>query len=155
MNDGGCSCFWNQNECMKNEADCSGMGITSVAQCELNGGGTVAEGWSGSDTGSNWCNSCSCESHGMMICTMMACGQAPDCPIGAGLTVPDGWSGLGPDSCNTCTCSAGSLSCTAMACIADDAPWWNDDGAPTSRSAPFAHIGMALFIGTCVQLLSH
>ena len=41
--------------------------------CTLSGGETVENGWSGEDTGDNYCNSCFC-SNGVLGCTKMACG---------------------------------------------------------------------------------
>ena len=41
--------------------------------CTLSGGETVASGWSGEDTGDNYCNNCFC-SNGVLGCTKMACG---------------------------------------------------------------------------------
>jgi len=41
-------------------------------QCVLTGGETVPGGWSGPDTGSNFCNSCTCE-FGMLACTLLIC----------------------------------------------------------------------------------
>ena len=41
--------------------------------CTLSGGETVESGWSGEDTGDNYCNSCFC-SNGVLGCTEMACG---------------------------------------------------------------------------------
>ena len=40
--------------------------------CELTGGETVYNGWSGKDTGTNHCNQCRCI-NGMLACTKMAC----------------------------------------------------------------------------------
>jgi len=40
--------------------------------CELTGGETVYDGWSGKDTGANHCNQCRCI-NGMLACTKMAC----------------------------------------------------------------------------------
>ena len=73
MNDGGCSCYWNSTTCAMNSSDCSGVGITSVGDnCTLTGGEVVTDGWSGKDTGTNWCNSCSC-GQGMLACTEIGC----------------------------------------------------------------------------------
>ena len=73
MNDGGCSCYWNSTTCAMNSSDCSGVGDTSVGDnCTLTGGEVVTDGWSGKDTGTNWCNSCSC-GQGMLACTEIGC----------------------------------------------------------------------------------
>lgn len=40
--------------------------------CTLAGGEIVVQGWSGNDTGSNYCNKCRCMS-GNLACTKMAC----------------------------------------------------------------------------------
>ena len=42
-------------------------------RCTLSGGETVESGWSGKDTGDNYCNNCFC-SNGVLGCTKMACG---------------------------------------------------------------------------------
>lgn len=42
-------------------------------RCTLSGGETVESGWSGEDTGDNYCNNCFC-SNGVLGCTKMACG---------------------------------------------------------------------------------
>ena len=166
--------------------------------CKLSGGEPVADGWSGSDTGANHCNSCTCRA-GSLACTEMACEpqecckaltasclacglglseveycqQHPDtqgcppstggvsvrdavcaskacgdtctvegdmagmcdsagkcsfeydklgckngCKLSGGEPVADGWSGsdTGANHCNSCTCRAGSLACTEIAC---------------------------------------
>ena len=40
--------------------------------CKLTGGQVVLDGWSGKDTGTNYCNQCRCM-NGMLACTKMAC----------------------------------------------------------------------------------
>ena len=40
--------------------------------CTLSNGVKVEEGWSGNDTGNNWCNKCRCM-NGNLACTRMAC----------------------------------------------------------------------------------
>merc|ERR1712136_735511 len=40
--------------------------------CTLTGREVVAHGWSGSDSGTNWCNLCSC-SNGNLLCTLLVC----------------------------------------------------------------------------------
>ena len=81
MNDGGCSCYWNTTTCAKNTSDCSGVGITSVGDnCTLTGGEVVSDGWTGQDTGSNCCNSCTC-SQGMLACTEIGCMDSCDLTI--------------------------------------------------------------------------
>ena len=42
-------------------------------RCTLSGGETVESGWSGKDTGDNYCNNCFC-SNGVLGCTEMPCG---------------------------------------------------------------------------------
>lgn len=42
------------------------------ATCTLSGGGVVQTGWSGKDTGANYCNRCMCTDAGL-ACTKMAC----------------------------------------------------------------------------------
>ena len=44
--------------------------------CTLNSGEEVEEGWSGNDTGSNFCNKCRCM-NGNLACTRMACIPKP------------------------------------------------------------------------------
>ena len=46
--------------------------VTAPTKCTLSGGGTVESGWSGNDTGDNYCNNCFC-SNGALGCTKMAC----------------------------------------------------------------------------------
>ena len=45
---------------------------TSDKFCTLSNGEKVEEGWSGNDTGNNWCNKCRCM-NGNLACTRMAC----------------------------------------------------------------------------------
>jgi len=45
---------------------------TTQAICKLTGGETVQSGWTGEDTGSNFCNSCFC-TNGVLGCTKMGC----------------------------------------------------------------------------------
>jgi tyrosinase len=45
------------------------------AECELTGGEWVPHSWTGSDTGANYCNTCSCL-EGVLACTKMGC-QSP------------------------------------------------------------------------------
>ena len=40
--------------------------------CKLTGGEIVTSGWSGKDTGANYCNQCMCLNNGL-ACTKMAC----------------------------------------------------------------------------------
>jgi len=44
----------------------------STMFCKLTGGEEVSEGWSGNDTGNNFCNKCRCM-NGALACTRMAC----------------------------------------------------------------------------------
>ena len=46
--------------------------IDESATCALNGGEFVQKGWSGKDTGVNYCNQCMCLNVGL-ACTKMAC----------------------------------------------------------------------------------
>ena len=46
--------------------------IKDFSVCTLSGGEIVQEGWSGTDTGANWCNQCQCLTAGL-ACTKMAC----------------------------------------------------------------------------------
>ena len=50
--------------------------------CTLNGGEVVEKGWSGKDTGTNYCNQCMCLNGGLG-CTKMACPpvKSPASPI--------------------------------------------------------------------------
>ena len=92
------------------------------ATCTLDDGTIVENGWSGSGTGDNWCNSCSCE-NGSLSCTEMACNQTLDsCLLRDGTVVEDGWTGKGTDSnwCNSCFCNDGALGCTKMGCPPQD-----------------------------------
>jgi len=91
--------------------------------CDLEDGTHVEEGWSGKDTGSNYCNTCRC-SNGGLACTRMACApQEPEsqdgCDLSDGTHVPNGWSGkdTGDNWCNTCRCGNGAMACTMMACL--------------------------------------
>ena len=45
----------------------------TIKRCTLSDGETVESGWSGKDTGDNYCNNCFC-SNGVLGCTKMACG---------------------------------------------------------------------------------
>ncbi|SVA98635.1 uncharacterized protein METZ01_LOCUS151489, partial [marine metagenome] len=45
---------------------------TTQAACKLTGGETVESGWTGEDTGNNYCNSCFC-TNGVLGCTKMGC----------------------------------------------------------------------------------
>ena len=45
---------------------------TTQTVCNLTGGGPVQSGWTGKDTGNNYCNSCFC-TNGVLGCTKMAC----------------------------------------------------------------------------------
>ena len=44
----------------------------NIDTCRLTGDELVLEGWSGKDTGTNWCNQCRCMKGGL-ACTKMAC----------------------------------------------------------------------------------
>ena len=46
--------------------------IEEGVTCTLSGGEVVQKGWSGNDTGSNYCNQCRCLNAGL-ACTRMAC----------------------------------------------------------------------------------
>ena len=46
--------------------------IEEGVTCTLNGGEVVQKGWSGKDTGANYCNQCMCLNVGL-ACTKMAC----------------------------------------------------------------------------------
>ena len=46
-------------------------------RCTLSGGETVESGWSGEDTGDNYCNNCFC-SNGGLGCTKMLCHVLPN-----------------------------------------------------------------------------
>ena len=89
-----------------------------AAVCTLTGGEPVMNGWSGHDTGSNFCNSCAC-SDGKLVCTKMAC-RAPmlSCTLTGGEIVAHGWSGkdTGANYCNNCACDSGRLICSMMGC---------------------------------------
>merc|ERR550534_509722 len=52
---------------------CTTTTTSPKLECTLTGGEIVDIGWSGSDTGSNSCNTCSCVSDGL-ICTEIGCG---------------------------------------------------------------------------------
>ena len=55
--------------------------IDKGVTCTLNGGEIVQKGWSGKDTGANYCNQCMCLNVGL-ACTKMACpsGKLPATP---------------------------------------------------------------------------
>ena len=105
--------------------------ISARSACTLTGGEVVQSGWSGQDTGSNYCNSCKC-GNAALACTEMACAPVGDsvhpttlttttgkmCELQGGGIVPSGWSGKGKgaDHCNTCRCSDGMMACTKMMC---------------------------------------
>mmetsp|Transcript_967 Transcript_967/g.2086 ORF Transcript_967/g.2086 Transcript_967/m.2086 type:complete len:187 (-) Transcript_967:155-715(-) len=147
MNDGGCSCYWDSTTCARNESDCSGMGPTSVGDCTLTGGQTVTFGWSGPDTGSNWCNSCSCDSVNL-TCTKMGCiGDAPNCTLSDNITVvPHGWAGADLNDCDTCSCIAGLLNCSFDGCIMDDGMWWEDAAEACASTLKLATVGLLISI---------
>merc|ERR1712093_643885 len=90
-----------------------------VTKCTLTGGETVAHGWSGHDTGLNYCNSCNCD-NGRLACTKMLC-LPRDCTLAGGETVVHGLSGddTGANYCNTCNCNNGQLACTKKACLSE------------------------------------
>ena len=48
--------------------------LSSNKFCMLTGGEKVEEGWSGKDSGDNYCNQCKCM-NGNLACTRMACIQ--------------------------------------------------------------------------------
>ena len=50
----------------------AGDEIDEGVTCTLNGGEVVQKGWSGKDTGANYCNQCMCLNVGL-ACTKMAC----------------------------------------------------------------------------------
>ena len=60
------------------EIDESYCDETIMMDCTLSGGENVVNGWTGYDTGDNWCNSCLCE-NGMLSCTELDCGT--DCEV--------------------------------------------------------------------------
>lgn len=49
-------------------------------RCILTGGEIVESGWSGKDTGTNWCNQCRCMDSAL-ACTRMACSSIVSTPI--------------------------------------------------------------------------
>jgi DNA repair exonuclease SbcCD ATPase subunit len=85
--------------------------------CRLTGGEDVKDGWSGLDTGDNYCNTCQC-TDGVLLCTLMYCSDDRPCQLTGGTQVAPGWIGqdTGSNYCNTCQCKDGSLLCTKMAC---------------------------------------
>ena len=116
------------------QPDGDGDGNTNADDegCTLTGGEFVPVGWSGKDTGSNWCNSCICSKPDVMACTLAFCGPQPDgdgggdanaddegCTLTGGEFVPVGWSGkdTGSNSCNSCGCEGPELlACTEEFC---------------------------------------
>jgi len=97
--------------------------VQSSRVCTLSGGEEVPSGWSGDDTGANWCNTCSCDAEGHLLCTQAFCfaNDKTTCTLNNGVEVKVGWVGFdtGSNSCNTCSCQAdGLLLCTLMACAA-------------------------------------
>lgn len=85
--------------------------------CRLTGGETVKDGFSGMDTGDNYCNTCTCHD-GVLICTLMFCDGNKPCTLTGGETVPPTWTGndTGDNYCNECQCKDGDLMCTKLAC---------------------------------------
>lgn len=53
-------------------SDLSTQGLPMVDTCTLTGGEVVADGWTGTDTGANSCNSCMCVG-GLLGCTKQMC----------------------------------------------------------------------------------
>merc|ERR1719399_1631798 len=56
---------------------------TQSLVCKLTGGEEVPSGWSGHDTGSNWCNTCRCSADGHLLCSLALCigeGKVPVTP---------------------------------------------------------------------------
>tara|TARA_E500000331_G_scaffold6410_1_gene6195 strand:+ start:9926 stop:17044 length:7119 start_codon:yes stop_codon:yes gene_type:complete len=86
-------------------------------KCRLTGGEQVKDGWSGLDTGDNYCNTCSCND-GVLLCTLIYCDGAKPCTLTGGGNVAPGWVGqdTGDNYCNTCQCKDGNLLCTKIAC---------------------------------------
>jgi len=88
--------------------------------CMLSGGEIVPDGFSGYDSGFNYCNTCGC-SDSFLICTEMACEplQGDECTLTGGEVVSTGYQGYdtGDNYCNTCTCQNKVLGCTKMACF--------------------------------------
>ena len=97
----------------------------------------VPHGWSGSDMGSNNCNTCTC-AHGVLSCTQntctapTACAAKMDCALQCGTSVAHGWSGMneGPHECQRCFCDNGDLMCLqsvgGVAPVCDNAPTCED-----------------------------
>ena len=54
--------------------------------CELTGGQIVLDGWSGKDTGTNYCNQCRCM-NAMLACTKMACSSLNKSSINSDLSL--------------------------------------------------------------------
>lgn len=50
--------------------------VNEAPSCKLTGGEIVEAGWTGKDTGSNFCNQCKCM-NGNLGCTKMACQARP------------------------------------------------------------------------------
>ena len=115
--------------------------------CVLTGGEIVNTGWSGDDTGDNYCNQCMCGDVGL-VCTEMACQavaplptltplqtytplptytsvptptpvESDTCTLSGGGVVRKRWSGkdTGDNYCNQCMCTGVGLVCTKMACM--------------------------------------
>ena len=64
--------------------------IKEDVACTLSGGEIVQKGWSGNDTGSNYCNQCRCLNPGL-ACTKMACPSVklPAAPTSEPTQVPE------------------------------------------------------------------
>lgn len=105
--------------------------------CMLTGGEIVPDGYSGFDTGSNYCNTCGCDD-GFLICTLIFCEplEPGQCVLTGGEVVDPGYQGFdtGAKYCNTCTCQDSILGCTRMACppIEDESPTLEDE-SPTQE----------------------
>lgn len=101
--------------------------------CMLTDGQIVPDGYSGFDTGSNYCNTCGCND-GFWICTLIFCEplEPGQCVLTGSEVVDPGYQGFdtGANYCNTCTCQDSILACTEMACppIKDESPVEEDEG---------------------------
>ena len=75
---------------------------TTEAVCKLRGGGTVQSGWTGKDTGDNFCNSCFC-TNGVLGCTKMACPADTDTLVPRDTPKPEPTSTFTPTPLPTIT----------------------------------------------------
>lgn len=94
--------------------------VATNATCTLADGETVSVGWSGENTGVEYCNTCTCNataSGTVQTAPELICPKkklcSMQCTLHGGEVVKNNWRGknTGKEYCNTCRCKDGRLNC--------------------------------------------